>query len=151
EPDRRSTSPRCTAPAAGRREGDTRARSRPALPECGSARRDPNLCGVIVVPELDEVLDFCAEDPVERVLLEDIARRGLGRFVARRGNGKLDALCHVGTNIVPSGQGCEAFAERALERKARMVVGAEPAVDELWDAVRERLPAPRDDRPDQPV
>jgi hypothetical protein len=33
-------------------------------------------------PELDEILAFCAEDPVERVFLEDIARRGLGRFTA---------------------------------------------------------------------
>ena len=107
--------------------------------------------GVIVVPDIDEVLDFCAEDPVERVLLEDLARRGLGRFVARRGNGKLEALCHVGTNIIPAGRGCAAFAERALDRKARMVVGAEPAVDELWDVLRPRLRTPRDDRPDQPV
>ena len=36
------------------------------------------------VPDLDEVLSFCAEDPVERVLLEDVARRGLGRFAALR-------------------------------------------------------------------
>jgi uncharacterized protein len=106
---------------------------------------------VVIVPDLDEVLDFCADDPVERVLLEDIARRGLGRFVAQRGNGRLSALCHVGTNVVPAGEGCAAFAERALERRARMVVGAEAAVDELWNAMRQRLPAPRDDRPDQPV
>jgi hypothetical protein len=29
-----------------------------------------------VSPTLDQVLDFCAEEPVERVFLEDIARRG---------------------------------------------------------------------------
>ena len=42
-----------------------------------------------------QVLAFCAEDPVERVFLEDVARRGLGRFtsVADR-SGRLTALCH---------------------------------------------------------
>ena len=34
----------------------------------------------IVEPPLDEILRYCAEDPVERVFLEDVARRGLGRF-----------------------------------------------------------------------
>ena len=34
---------------------------------------------------LEQVLEFCAREPVERVFLEDVARRGLGRFVARRG------------------------------------------------------------------
>ena len=33
-----------------------------------------------VEPPLDQILGFCAEDPVERVFLEDVARRGLGRF-----------------------------------------------------------------------
>ena len=47
-------------------------------------------------PNLDEILSFCAEDPVERVFLEDVARRGLGRFTALDGNGGLAALCHVG-------------------------------------------------------
>ena len=56
-------------------------------------------------PSLDEVLDFCAEEPVERVYLEDAARRGLGRFVATAGEGGLAALCHVGANVVPSGIG----------------------------------------------
>ena len=32
-----------------------------------------------------------------------------------------------------------------------MLVGAEPAVDELWNAMRDRMRTPRDDRPDQPV
>ena len=40
-------------------------------------------------PTLAQILAFCAEDPVERVFLEDVARRGLGRFtaVARDGGG----------------------------------------------------------------
>jgi ribosomal protein S18 acetylase RimI-like enzyme len=67
-----------------------------------------------VSPTLDQVLAFCAEQPVERVFLEDIARRGLGRFSAvAGGDGRLAALCHVGANIVPSGSGCAEFADAA--------------------------------------
>ena len=102
-------------------------------------------------PELDQILAFCAEDPVERVFLEDVARRGLGRFTAVEEGGRLEALCHVGSNVVPSGRGCGAFAEVAAAGHARMVIGDERAVTELWDAVRERLPEPREDRPGQPV
>jgi RimJ/RimL family protein N-acetyltransferase len=103
------------------------------------------------VPDLDEVLSFCAEDPVERVLLEDVARRGLGRFAALRQDGRVTALCHVGANLVPAGEGCGAFAEHALNGDARMMIGSERAVGELWDAISEHVPPPRDDRPGQPV
>jgi RimJ/RimL family protein N-acetyltransferase len=105
-----------------------------------------------VPPTLDQVLAFCAEEPVERVFLEDIARRGLGRFSAVAGSGgRLEALCHVGANIVPSGSGCADFAEIAARSGARMVIGEERAVGELWKAARRRMPRPRDDRPGQPV
>jgi uncharacterized protein len=110
-------------------------------------------CGVPVLkePELDEILAFCAEDPVERVFLEDIARRGLGRFTALARNGHLTALCHAGANLVPSGEGCGAFAELADDWRARMIIGEQGAVTELWDAASPRLPPPREDRPGQPV
>ena len=105
-----------------------------------------------VSPTLDQVLSFCAEEPVERVFLEDIARRGLGRFSAIAGaGGRLEALCHVGANIVPSGSSCAEFAEPAARSGARMVIGEERAVGDLWDAARHRMPRPRDDRPGQPV
>ena len=102
-------------------------------------------------PKLDEILAFCAQEPVERVFLEDVARRGLGRFTGLERRGKLQALCHVGSNVVPSGNGCAAFAEVAAAGRARMVIGEERAVTELWEEVRDRLPAPREDRPGQPV
>jgi uncharacterized protein len=105
-----------------------------------------------VSPTLDQVLAFCTHDPIERVFLEDIARRGLGRFTAvAADDGRLDALCHVGANIVPSGSGCADFAESAARSGARMVIGEERAVGELWDVARRRMPRPRDDRPGQPV
>ena len=105
----------------------------------------------VVTPTLDEILAFCARDPVERVFLEDIARRGLGRFSGLASDGRLEALCHVGANVVPSGAGCAAFAEATARGQARMIIGEQRAVDELWQAVERRMPRPRDDRPGQPV
>src|SRR5947207_1568481 len=102
-------------------------------------------------PTLDQVLAFCAEEPVERVFLEDIARRGLGRFSALERDGRLVALCHVGANVVPSGEGCAFFADATARGHARMIIGEEHAVDELWAEARRHLPRPRDDRPGQPV
>lgn len=105
----------------------------------------------VTEPKRDEILRFCALDPVERVFLEDVARRGLGRFVARFDEGELSALCHMGVNVVPSGEGCDAFARETAKAAPRMLIGEERAVSELWDAVRVSLPRPREDRPGQPV
>ena len=102
-------------------------------------------------PDLDKVLAFCDEDPVERVFLEDVARRGAGRFAALLNGGKLLALCHVGANIVPSGRDTAAFAQVVRGDDPRMMVGEERAVTELWEVLREGLPTPLDDRPGQPV
>ncbi len=105
-----------------------------------------------VVPSREQILAFCAEDPVERVFLEDVARRGLGRFTAVEDSaGHVTALCHAGANVVPSGRGCAAFADAAAQGGARMLIGEESAVGELWDAGRALFPQPRDDRPGQPV
>jgi len=103
-------------------------------------------------PALAELLAFCAESPVERVFLEDLARRGLGRFTAcSENNGRLTALCHVGANAVPAGGGCEAFAGAVAARGPRMIVGEEGAVRDLWGAVRRRVAPPRQVRPGQPA
>jgi ribosomal protein S18 acetylase RimI-like enzyme len=109
------------------------------------------MAATISDPPLARVLEFCAEDPVERVFLEDVARRGLGRFEAVEGNGRLTALCHVGANVVPSGEGCSVFARAAARGKPRMIIGDERAVGELWDVARHRMARPRADRPGQPV
>lgn len=105
----------------------------------------------LIEPTTEQVLAYCAADPVERVFLEDVARRGYGRFAALRDGDGLAALCHLGTNVVPSGRGCGAFAEVAARSNARMLIGEERAVSELWLAAAPRLPSPRDDRPGQPV
>jgi len=104
-----------------------------------------------IEPNVPQILDFCAQDPVERVFLEDVARRGLGRFTAFAEDGRLSALCHVGANVVPSGADCARFANVASRGRARMIIGDERAVDELWSDLAERMPPPRDDRPGQPV
>jgi ribosomal protein S18 acetylase RimI-like enzyme len=102
-------------------------------------------------PERKDILAFCAEDPIERVFLADVARRGLGRFVALRDGDRLTAVCHLGANLVPSGAGTRAFAEVAASSRPRMLIGDEAAVSELWEAAREALPPVREDRPGQPV
>jgi uncharacterized protein len=102
-------------------------------------------------PELEQILAFCAQDPVERVFLEDVARRRLGRFTAFADNRALTALCHVGANVVPSGAECGRFADAAARGRARMIIGDERAVDELWLDMARLMPRPRDDRPGQPV
>jgi ribosomal protein S18 acetylase RimI-like enzyme len=102
-------------------------------------------------PTLRQILAFCAEDPVERVFLEDVARRGLGRFAALSANGGLSALCHVGANVVPAGAGCGAFARAAAAGGARMMIGEEGAVNDLWKDAEALMGSPREDRPGQPV
>jgi RimJ/RimL family protein N-acetyltransferase len=105
----------------------------------------------LVDPTREQILRFCAEDPIERVFLEDVARRGLGRFVGLAVDGEMVALCHVGANAVPSGRGCGSFARDVARAAPRMLIGESRAVDELWDEARTRLPRPREDRPGQPV
>jgi uncharacterized protein len=100
---------------------------------------------------LDQVLEFCSAEPVERVFLDEAARRGFGRMLATVENGRVSALCHFGANVVPSGPGSGAFAKETAGSRARMIIGDERAVTELWEAARERIPPPREDRPGQPV
>ena len=106
----------------------------------------------LIEPTDAQVIDFCEEDPVERVFLEDVARRGLGRFVgvADR-SGKLTSLCHAGANLVPAGRGCGTYAPVAHNARSRMIIGEANAVGELWEAARDLLPPAREDRPRQPV
>lgn len=103
-------------------------------------------------PRYEQVLEFCARAPVERVFLEDVARRRLGRFVAvEEPSGELSALCLLGANLVPSGAGCDAFASHAAFSGSRMIIGEQGAVNEFWSAAELMLPRARADRPDQPV
>lgn len=104
-----------------------------------------------IAPSLEQILAFCARDPVERVFLEDVGRRRVGRFLGIGGEGELAALCHLGSNVVPSGSGCGAFAEAVARARPSMIIGEERAVSELWEVVSPSLGPPREDRPGQPV
>ena len=88
-------------------------------------------------PELEQILAFCAEDPVERVFLEDIARRGAralhrGGGAGRAAVGALPRRCERR----PRGPGCGVFAEAVRRGSPRMLIGEERAVGELWEAAR---------------
>jgi uncharacterized protein len=106
---------------------------------------------VLIDPTLDQMLAYCASDPVERVFLEDAARRGHSRFRAVVGENGLEGLCYFGANVVPSGQGCWQFAGDAAKPATRMIIGQEDAVTELWSSAQHLMPNPREDRPGQPV
>jgi RimJ/RimL family protein N-acetyltransferase len=106
----------------------------------------------VLEPSREQVLEFCAREPIERVFLEDVARRGLGRFYGvEDAAGSLSALCHAGANLVPSGPHSGAFASTVAGARSRMIIGEAGAVTELWDAGRALLPPAREDRPHQPV
>jgi hypothetical protein len=106
----------------------------------------------VVEPSFEQILAYCAESPIERVFLEDVARRGQGRFAAVEDDeGGVRALCHLGTNVVPSGSGCEAFVDEAGRAAPRMLIGEQGAVTELWEAGRRKLGRAREDRLGQPV
>ncbi|HEU5065775.1 MAG TPA: GNAT family N-acetyltransferase [Gaiellaceae bacterium] len=106
---------------------------------------------MLIEPTVEQILAYCAQDPIERVFLEDVARRGFARFRAVEGENGLAALCYFGANIVPSGQGCEAFAADAAARGGRMIIGNERAVTDLWESARSVMARPREDRRGQPV
>ena len=106
----------------------------------------------VIEPSTEQILAYCAESPIERVFLEDVARRRQGRFVGVEDeDGVLAALCHLGTNVVPSGLGCESFVDDARRAAPRMLIGEQGAVTALWEAGRRKLGKAREDRLGQPV
>jgi uncharacterized protein len=105
----------------------------------------------LIEPRLEQVLEFCAEDPVERVYLEETARSGPGRLLAALEGERVTSLCHVGANLVPSGADAAVFADVAVASRPKMLIGNEEAVSDLWAAIARRMPVPREDRPGQPV
>ena len=107
----------------------------------------------LIEPSTDQILRFCAES-TRRARATSRTSPGGARALRggrRAGCGDLRALCHLGSNLVPSGTGCDAFASLAAKSGARMIIGEAGAVSELWDAARRKLPQPRLDRPGQPV
>ena len=93
--------------------------------------------GRLVDPGLDQILEFCARDPVERVFLEDVARRGLGRFVALEdGTIRFKAEASAWTPsavqlqqvwVEPSVRG-RGYAQRGMRDLCRQLLERVPAV-----------------------
>ena len=129
---RRGRSRRCTWRAAGRREAGRPRRTRRARRGCGSAWRGTlRRCGARIREDGSAVrADRADARPGARVLRARAGRARLprGRRAPRASaassrvegdDGALAALCHVGANLVPSGDGCGAFAEAAARQRAR--------------------------------
>ena len=72
----------------------------------------------VVEPTREQVLEFCAHDPVERVFLEDVARRGLGRFAAVADGGG-DAHGALSQRREPRSVGRRVRGVRGRSRSAR--------------------------------
>jgi predicted GNAT family acetyltransferase len=108
-------------------------------------------------------LQLCAADPVANVFVESRIRAyGLdpGRLGAQMWgfelDGRLVSMCYGGANLVPvqaTPAAVTAFAERALRqgRRCSSIVGAAPAVTELWGLLRPYWGPARDVRPAQPL
>ena len=60
------------------------------------------------------------------------ARQGALKVRAVPGEDGITALCYFGANVVPSGRGCDAFADDTAARGTRMIIGNEDAVTQLW-------------------
>ena len=105
-----------------------------------------------IEPRLEQILEFCAADPVECVFLEDVARRGLGRFTATSPTmgGSTRSAMSARTSCPPAPTAV-ASPRRRHAAAHKMIIGDERAVTELWDEPARQMPEPRDDRMGQPV
>ena len=111
----------------------------------------------------DEALLICDRDPVTNVFVSARLRSaGLdpGRLGAQlwgySDGGRLTSLCYSGANLVPvaaTSASVAAFAGRARMqgRRCSSIVGAAPAVQELWGLLSPHWGRPREVRAVQPV
>jgi uncharacterized protein len=112
--------------------------------------------------DLPAALEVLAANPVTNVFVEYRSRltqldpRWLGGqmwgYVA---DGQLEALCHVGANLVPvaaTPEACAAFAQRAARQRrlSSTIVGPREAVEMLWSDLGTDWGTPRELRWDQP-
>jgi uncharacterized protein len=112
--------------------------------------------------DLPAALEVLARDPVTNVFVEYRSRmtqldpRWLGgQMWGYVVDDRLEALCHVGANLVPVGatpEACAAFAGRALRQRrlSSTIVGPRDAVELLWADLGDEWGAPREFRWDQP-
>ena len=108
-------------------------------------------CRTLTTDDLPELLEVLGRHPVENCFLEHRARvtrldrRWVGTEIWGYGQpGSLEAVCHAGSNLVPSHgltePALEAFARRALDgrRRSDAVFGPAQDVAALWERLGER-------------
>ena len=66
---------------------------------------------------------------------------GSAASAGSRTDGRLVALCHVGRERRPVRARLRRLRDVAVRARARMLIGEQRAVSELWEAARQRLPA----------
>ncbi len=110
----------------------------------------------------DDFLALAAQDPVVNVFADYRARvtnldpRWLGgEMWGRFEHGALVAGCHMGANLVPvqctsQDVGCFATAALGRMRSTATIVGPDPVVAALWEAVGAEWAPPREERWRQP-
>ena len=113
--------------------------------------------------DLPAVTEILGRDPVANVFVASrVATVGLeplrlgGEMWGHLVDGRLDALCHVGANLVPVQAGPDAqraFAERARRqgRRCASIVGPRGAVAPMWELLEPAWGPARDVRPNQPL
>jgi predicted GNAT family acetyltransferase len=113
--------------------------------------------------DLAEVLDLFGRDPVCNVFVESRVRAvGLdphrlgGEMWGHVVDGRIEAVCHVGANLVPVEAGAESvrvFADRARRqgRRCASIVGPREAVQPLWDLLEPDWAPAREVRARQPL
>ena len=107
----------------------------------------------LVEPSTEQILAFCAEDPVERVFLEDVARRGHGRFAGARERRRAAFVRSAtsGRTSCPPGAAAAPSPGSPRASAPRMLIGEQGAVTELWEPRGASFGRPREDRLGQPV
>ena len=99
----------------------------------------------------EQVLEFCARDPIERVFLEDVARRGFDRFLGvEDGAARSSRSAIWARTSFPPATAAGRSPRPPRAARSKMIIGDERAVGELWRG-RRAAAEPRADRPGQPV
>jgi predicted GNAT family acetyltransferase len=113
--------------------------------------------------DLPTALDILGQDPLANVFVQSrVEAAGLDPW--RLGaelwghvvDGEVRGLCYSGANLVPAGAddaAVAAFADRARRqgRRCSSIVGPQPMVLSLWQALEPAWGGARDVRPDQPL
>ena len=107
---------------------------------CESARRQliAKIPGVLIEPTVEQILAYCAEDPIERVFLEDVARRGFA--ASARGGAGVSRRSATSAPTSSRRLRLRGVRGQAAARGTRMIIGQEQSVTDLWGATSRSCP-----------